>query len=178
MAANPRMYTEPLSTTPLRWLPEFLWLVISRHSGRGAGTETATPQGRAEAPQAPGTWLEDALDELCNLPWDRPDWSSENPEPVSISAVAELALILLEMMPEHGIPPQISPNWSGGAMAVWELGDLCLEIETAPNFPAQYSYVDERDGLDFGEEKDVSGNADNLRRWLNSIADATAQWNR
>ena len=81
-------------------------------------------------------------------------------------------------MPEHGIPPQISPNWSGGAMAVWELGDLCLEIETAPNFPAQYSYVDERDGLDFGEEKDVSGNADNLRRWLNSIADATAQWNR
>ena len=95
-----------------------------------------------------------------------------------MAAVAELALILPAMMPEQGTPPRISPNWSGGVMAVWELGDLCLEIETAPVRTARFSYVDERDGLDLDEENDVRGNEDNLRRGLHSIADATAELDR
>ena len=68
-----------------------------------------------------GSWFEGVIDEMSKLPWDRPNWSSEDPRPLSIAAVAELMLILLEMVPEYGTPPQMSPTWSGGVMAVWEL---------------------------------------------------------
>ena len=122
-----------------------------------------------------GPWFEGVIDEMSKLPWDRPDWSSEDPRPLSIAAVAELMLILLEMVPEYGTPPQMSPTWSGGVMAVWELGDFCLAIETAPDRRAQYFYVDERDGNDFGEEGDVPGNEERVRRWAINIADAIAE---
>ena len=179
MATNAATGRDPVSDTPRRWLPQLLWLVISRQPTAGASTETTTARGaEAETQQTLGNWFEGVIDELCGLPWDRPDWSSENPKPLSMSAVAELTLILLDMMPNHATAPRISPNWDGGGMASWELGNLSLEIETAPHRPAQYSYVDEREGQNVGDERDVRGNEPQLRQWLHNVADVTAELNR
>ena len=120
-------------------------------------------------------WLNRIIDEFSKLPWDQPDWSSEGPIPLDIATVAELLLILFEMMPDHGTPPQVSPSWSGGVMATWERGDMCLEVETLPDRLAQYSCVDERNGNDFGEEGDVRGNKERVRRWAINIADSIAE---
>ncbi len=57
-------------------------------------------------------------------------------------------------------------------MAVWELGDVCLEIEAVPGRPVQYLYVDERTNPGFANEGDVSGNEANLRQWSLVIRDA------
>ena len=57
-------------------------------------------------------------------------------------------------------------------MAVWELGDVCLEIEAVPARPVQYLYVDERTNPGFSNEGDVSGNEANLRQWSLVIRDA------
>ena len=65
--------------------------------------------------------------------------------------------------------------WGESGFPARFLGDFCLEIETAPDRRAQYFYVDERDGNDFGEEGDVPGNEERVRRWAINIADAIAE---
>ena len=98
-----------------------------------------------------------------------------NPQPLDAAAVAELLLILLDVLPDHALAPNITPNWDGGAMATWLLGGLTLEIETRPGQPAQYCYGDERGQQDLDDEGDVSGNKERLRRWAKVLADAAAE---
>ena len=92
------------------------------------------------------------------------DRTGSEPRPLNIAAVAEFANILIDVMPDHATAAQISPTWDVEILVTWERGDICLE--TAPDCPAPYSYVDERDGNDSGDEGDVAGNEDNLKRWL------------
>ena len=171
MVANPTIGREPTDGTAPQWLPKLLKTFISRSL---ASTRDAT-HGKPEAGSVPGDWFEGTVMELCGLPWDDPDWSSENPQPLDAAAVAELLLILLDVLPEHALAPNLTPNWDGGAMATWLLGDLTLEIETRPGQPAQYCYGDERGQQDLDDEGDVSGNEERLRRWAKALADAAAE---
>ena len=107
----------PISGSQYWWLPQLMRRVILDNSQTRPQVEAIDAVDRANV----GLWFEGVIDEMSKLPWDRPDWSSEDPRPLSIAAVAELMLILLEMVPEYGTPPQINPTWSGGVMAVWEL---------------------------------------------------------
>ena len=171
MVANPTMGQERTDYTAPQWLPKLLKALVS-------GSPTSTLDGthvKPEAGRVPGEWFEKTVMELCGLPWDDPDWSSENPQPLDAAAVAELLLILLDVLPEHALAPSITPNWDGGAMATWLLGDLTLEIETRPGQPAQYCYGDERAQQDLDDEGDVSGNEEHLRRWAKALADAAAE---
>ena len=171
MVANPTMGQEPTEYTPLQWLPKLLKAFISRSLTSTFGATHAEPK----AARIPGDWFEGTIMELCGLPWDDPDWTSENPQPLDAAAVAELLLILLDVLPEHALAPNITPNWDGGAMATWLLGGLTLEIETRPGQPAQYCYGDERGQQDLDDEGDVSGNEERLRRWAKVLADAATE---
>lgn len=171
MVANPTTGQQPTDHAAPQWLPKLLKAFVS-------SSLTLTLDGTRVEPEAgriPGDWFEGTVMELCGLPWNDPDWSSENPQPLDAAAVAELLLILLDVLPEHALPPNITPNWDGGAMATWLLGDLTLEIETRPGQPAQYCYGDEREQHDLDDEGDVSGNEEHLRRWAKVLADAAAE---
>jgi len=171
MVANPTTGRQPTDHAAPQWLPKLLKALVS-------SSLTLTLDGtrvKTEAGRIPGEWFEATVMELCALPWDDPDWSSENPQPLDATAVAELLLILLDVLPEHALAPSITPNWDGGAMATWLLGDLTLEIETRPGQPAQYCYGDERGPHDLDDEGDVSGNEEHLRRWAKVMADAAAE---
>ena len=170
MVANLTTGQEPTDYTPLQWLPKLLKAFISRSLTSTFGATQVKP----DTGRTPGDWFEATIAELCRLPWDDPDWTSENPQPLNADAVAELLLILLDVLPEHALAPNITPNWDGGAMATWLLGDLTLEIETRPGQPAQYCYGDERGEQDFDDEDDVSGNEERLRHWAKALADAAA----
>ena len=171
MVANPATGQEPTDHAAPQWLPQLLKAFVSRSL---TSTQDAT-RVKPEAGRVPGDWFEGTVMELCALPWDAPDWSSENPQPLDAAAVAELLLILLDVLPEHALAPSITPNWDGGAMATWLLRDLTLEIETRPGQPAQYCYGDERGQQDFDDERDVTGNEESLRRWAKTLADAAAE---
>ncbi len=134
MVANPTMGQEPTEYARLQWLPKLLKAFISRSL---ASTFDAT-QVEPDAGMIPGDWFEGTIMELCGLPWDDPHWTSENPQPLDAAAVAEMLLILIDVLPKHALAPNINPNWDGGAMATWLLGDLTLEIETRPGQPAQF----------------------------------------
>lgn len=171
MASNSTIGQDPADYTALEWLPKLLKALVSR-------SLTPTPYATRVKPEVgriPGEWFEGTVMELCSLPWNDTDWSSENPQPLDAAAVAELLLILLDALPQHALAPNITPNWDGGAMATWLLGDLTLEIETRPGQPAQYCYGDERGQQDFDDEGDVSGNEERLRRWAKVLADAAAE---
>ena len=165
---------KPISDSTYWWLSQLIpMFVLDNPPIRRQADDSGIADRKYAAP-----WFESVMDELCRLPSNPPAWSSEQPKPLNVDAVAELMHLLIEVMPEHGTPPQTSPNWDGGVVAVSELGDLCLEIETTPDRPAQYCYIDERNGMNFGEEGNVSGNEENLRTWLRHVADAIAQANR
>ncbi len=171
MVANPVTGQKPTDYTPLQWLPTLLKVFISRSLTPTVDATHVKP----EAGRIPGDWFEGTIAELCGLPWDDPDWTSENPQPLDATAVAELLLILLDVLPEHAMAPNITPNWDGGAMATWLLGDLTLEIETRPGHPAQYCYGDERGKQDLDDEGEVSGNEERLRGWVKVLADAATE---
>ena len=171
MAANPATGQKPTDYTTLQWLPKLLKVFISRSL---TSTVDAT-QVKPEAGRIPGDWFEGTIAELCGLPWNDPDWTSENPQPLDAAAVAELLLILLDVLPEHALAPNVTPNWDGGAMATWLLGDLTLEIETRPGQPAQYCYGDERGEQVLDDEGEVAGNKERLRDWAKVLADAATE---
>ena len=75
---------------------------------------------------------------------DRTDWSSENHRWMDPAIVAELVGVPHDVLPDDAPVPQIHPNCNGGAMAVWELSDVCLEIELVPGRAVRYLYADNR----------------------------------
>ena len=171
MIASPTMGQEPADYTTLQWLSKLLKALFS-------GSPTSALDGthvKPEAGRIPGDWFEGTVMEVCSLPWNDPDWSSENPQPLDAAVVAELLLILLDVLPEHALAPNITPNWDGGAMVTWLLGELTLEIETRPGQPAQYCYGDARGQQDLDDEVDASDNEERLRRWAKVPADAAAE---
>ena len=140
MVANPVMGQGPTEYTPLHWLPRLLKAFTPRSLNSPLDATYANP----EAAMILGAWFEGTITEMCDLPWYDPDWTSENPQPLDAASVAELLLILFDVLPEHALAPNISPNWDGGAMATWILGGLTLDIETRPGEPPQYCYGDGR----------------------------------
>ena len=83
-------------------------------------------------------WVAGVDAAVAELPWNTPVWSSENPQPMDPAAVSELMRALHDILPDDAPVPQIHPNWDGGAMAIWEFGNVCLEIEAVPGRHAQY----------------------------------------
>ena len=82
-------------------------------------------------------WVEGVDAAVAGLPWSTSDWFSEQSQPMDAAAVNELVHVFHDVLPDDMAAPQIHPNWNGGAMVVWELGDLCLEIEAVPGRPVQ-----------------------------------------
>lgn len=102
-------------------------------------------------------WFPDILASLERLPWRRPDWSSENPRPLSPVSVTQMIVLLLHALPPTAPAPDLIPNWDGGIQASWEYGDIYLEVECSPEQEPRWAFVDERAGRNIAEDVPLYG---------------------
>ena len=119
-------------------------------------------------------WSPAVRESLARLPWGAAAWSSEDAKPLEPGAVIELLLLLQDFLPPDGPAPAISPTWDGGVQADWELGDLYLELEVAPDGPTRCCFVDERGEGTVEEEFELAGREDTLRARMTVIAAAAS----
>ena len=128
MVAPPVNRPESTGHIPLQAVPQLAAVLINR--SRISNDDATFVE--AEPIDVSAEWFSGTIDAMTRLPWDNPNWTSENPRPVNGQSVAELLMILVDVLPKHALVPDITPNWDGGAMATWIWGDLILEIETKP----------------------------------------------
>ena len=116
------------------------WMAVFEKMLSGYSTPLATERSAVTAnpvasvePAPRLAWFSTVMENLARLPWGSDAWSSEGARPLSDEAVTTLLLLLRDFLPPDGPAPVISPTWDGGVQADWELGDLYLEIEIAPD---------------------------------------------
>lgn len=136
--------------------------------------QALTAEGREEQPIAVAEWFGTVLERLESLPWDRPDWSSENPQPLDTDSVARLVVLLLRTLPSTAPPPDIIPNWDGGVQASWEYGDVYLEAEFSPGQEPRWAFVDERKGCEIEEDLPLKDNDGKFEARVHTVMEAAA----